>query len=612
MTSEPHTNLQLLTRRVGGYSGTLILLPILILFFGTDWRIHSEIGFSSFRVNDSQSTSVDFAFLPEDTLPDEGVMLDGESYLQLSLPMSVEEFTLTLQADHNDQYRVSASVNGDRFVDFGTMPDVADTAGLQTRGPVLFALPEPIRFLRLHPRGDEPYSVSGVSLEQITSVHPVYMIPLLWGSWFLLGAAERRYGPRSFPARMLAGWGRIDVWLATGLAYLVLFRVPPLVAAFGLAVAAVYVLMRWITGRMQTAPLRYALGISSALLLSVVLLRGGMELFVRAVVGRVYDLTVDHRMRPDQDEINEDGIRFRGSSAEIEEADYVVLFLGDSFTQGVLLDYPEAYPYVFEQLATAGTCSARLRAINFGWTSSSPLLSLRLLQDIGQKYKPDLIVYSLDMTDFHDDLRYEVLLRQGGDFELDTTKLFAAMANVSVLASFRDSDLGQAFIQLIRKVDRLWPNAGLNLPGDRFFITSQPLEQTREYIERGVMSNLGAMHRYANEALGSRMVLVVYPRSYQYSLRESPDNPEAIRYQARGPYVQEPFRYFREVQAQLPYAVFSLLPAFVESEEFPLFISDDPHWNRSGAHLAAEQTAYWLAEQGLIPCALSPRWGSGR
>ena len=126
------------------------------------------------------------------------------------------------------------------------------------------------------------------------------------------------------------------------------------------------------------------------------------------------------------------------------------------------------------------------------------------------------------------------------------------------------------------------------------------------------MSNLGAMHRYANEALGSRMVLVVYPRSYQYSLRESPDNPEAIRYQARGPYVQEPFRYFREVQAQLPYAVFSLLPAFVESEEFPLFISDDPHWNRSGAHLAAEQTAYWLAEQGLIPCALSPRWGSGR
>ena len=477
MTSEPHTNLQLLTRRVGGYSGTLILLPILILFFGTDWRIHSEIGFSSFRVNDSQSTSVDFAFLPEDTLPDEGVMLDGESYLQLSLPMSVEEFTLTLQADHNDQYRVSASVNGDRFVDFGTMPDVADTAGLQTRGPVLFALPEPIRFLRLHPRGDEPYSVSGVSLEQITSVHPVYMIPLLWGSWFLLGAAERRYGPRSFPARMLAGWGRIDVWLATGLAYLVLFRVPPLVAAFGLAVAAVYVLMRWITGRMQTAPLRYALGISSALLLSVVLLRGGMELFVRAVVGRVYDLTVDHRMRPDQDEINEDGIRFRGSSAEIEEADYVVLFLGDSFTQGVLLDYPEAYPYVFEQLATAGTCSARLRAINFGWTSSSPLLSLRLLQDIGQKYKPDLIVYSLDMTDFHDDLRYEVLLRQGGDFELDTTKLFAAMANVSVLASFRDSDLGQAFIQLIRKVDRLWPNAGLNLPGDRFFITSQPLDE---------------------------------------------------------------------------------------------------------------------------------------
>jgi hypothetical protein len=610
MTPEPAT-LQRLPRRVGRYSGTLILLPILVLFFGTDWRIHSDIEFSPFRVNDSQSTSIDFAFLPENTPPNEGVMLDTESYLQLSLPISVEEFTLTLQADHNDQYRVSASAGGDRFDDLGMMVAVEDTAGLQTRGPVLFAPPEPIRFLRLHPRGDQPYSVSGVSLTQIISVRQVYLIPLLWGSWFLLYAAETRYGSGSLPARTLAGWEHFDVGLATAFAYLVLFRIPPLVAAFGLALAPVYLLVRWVSGRIQTAPLRYALGISSTLLLSVVLLWGGMELFVRTVVGRVYDLTVDHRMRPDQDEINEDGIRFRGSASEIEEADHVVLFLGDSFTQGVLLNYSDAYPYVFERLATTATCSAPLRAINFGWTSSSPLLSLRLLKDIGRKYKPDLIVYSLDMTDFHDDLRYEILLRQGGDFEVDSTKLLATMASMSGLAFIRDSELGQAFIQLIRKADRLRSSAGLNLPGDRFFVTSQPLERTREDIERGVMSNLAAMYRYATDVLGSQMALVVYPRGYQYSTRESPNNWEAHRY-PRGPYIQEPFRYFREVQAQLPYPIFSLLPAFVESKEFPLFISDDPHWNRSGARLSAEQTAMWLSEQGLIPCAFSSRWGSER
>ena len=58
---------------------------------------------------------IELAFLPDETMWDVGVVLDTGSYLQLSLPMSVEEFTLTLQADHNDQYRVSASAEGDRF-----------------------------------------------------------------------------------------------------------------------------------------------------------------------------------------------------------------------------------------------------------------------------------------------------------------------------------------------------------------------------------------------------------------------------------------------------------------------------------------------------------------
>ena len=475
---------------------------------------------------------------------------------------------------------------------------------MQTRGPILFALPQPIRFLRIHPfGGDQLYSVSGVSLEEITPVHPVYVIPpLLWVSWVLVYAAGQRSGPRSFPVRILAGWGRIDVGLATGLTYLVLFRVPPLVVAFGITVVAVYVLVRWATGRMQTAPLRYAVGISTALLLSVLVLRGGLEIFVRTVVGRVYDLTVDHRLRPDQDEINEDGIRFRGTAAAIGDDDYVVLFLGDSFTQGVSLEYADAYPYAFEQYATAGTCSARLRAVNFGWTSSSPLLSLRLLQDVGRKYRPDLIVYNLDMTDFHDDLRYEILLRQGGDFELDTTRLLETMASQSGLAPYRDSALLQALVQLTRKVDGRQPNVGVPLPSDRFFATSQPLERTREHIERGVMSNLGSMYQYAEDVLGSRMVLVMYPRGYQYTTRESPDNWEAEQYQPLGPHVQEPFRYFRDLAAQLPYPVFSLLPAFEQSTEFPLFFRDDPHWNRSGARLAAEHVARWLASQALIPC----------
>ena len=49
------------------------------------------------------------------------------------------------------------------------------------------------------------------------------------------------------------------------------------------------------------------------------------------------------------------------------------------------------------------------------WVSSSPLLNLRLLRDVGHKYRPDLVVYSLDMTDFRDDLHYEHALEAGDE-----------------------------------------------------------------------------------------------------------------------------------------------------------------------------------------------------
>ena len=98
------------------------------------------------------------------------------------------------------------------------------------------------------------------------------------------------------------------------------------------------------------------------------------------------------------------------------------------------------------------------------------------------------------------------------------------------------------------------------------------------------------------------MVLVIYPRAYQYSDRESPMNWEYRAYETLGPFVREPFRYFEEVADRLPYPVVNLLPAFETSKTFPLFLEDDPHWNREGARLAARTAARAIQQLGLIPC----------
>ena len=118
--------------------------------------------------------------------------------------------------------------------------------------------------------------------------------------------------------------------------------------------------------------------------------------------------------------------------------------------------------------------------------------------------------------------------------------------------------------------------------------------------------NLESLDGFSRETLNAPLAVVVYPRAYQYSARESPENWEAHRYEVLGPWVREPFRYFQENRGELAFPVLSVLPAFEASEEFPLFQGDDPHWTAAGARLMARTVARWAAESGLIPCEPPP------
>ena len=420
---------------------------------------------------------------------------------------------------------------------------------------------------------------------------PALALPVAWGI--------ARLSARRFAAArtLLRGWEKADPWLATLLLHAILFRWPPtfFVAAFALPPLLVFVAaVRW--APFLTAVYTGAMVVTLAFVAPRVL---SARLIAR--IAEVHDLSVDHRLEPDGMEINADGIRFQGRPEDLSEEDHVVLFLGDSFTYGWRLRYRDSYPYAFEDYVNRGECTAPVRAVNFGWISSSPLLSLRLLREIGYKYRPDLVVYNLDMTDFHDDLRYERDLWSEGDLEIGWSEVANLVANqwwpwgpVDVRAVFRLDGEPKA-------------TEGEEVPPEeeRFFVTARPLEQTRADIERGVMKNLAAMHSFATDVLDASFVLVVYPRAYQYSNHESPRNWEADRYERLGRYAMEPFRYFDQVAADLSYPVVSLLSAFQKSDRFPLFFRGDPHWNRYGAALAAETIARELAAAGSIPCRLS-------
>jgi hypothetical protein len=287
-----------------------------------------------------------------------------------------------------------------------------------------------------------------------------------------------------------------------------------------------------------------------------------------------------------------------------------VLFLGDSFTFGFNLAYADSFPYRFEALAAEHGCTPTVRVVNMGWTSSSPLLALRMLRQVGYAYRPDLVVYALDMTDFHDDLRYEWRLREQREYDFDA----AAVAERWIAAEWpAASDMLPALRSVTRRrrgVDRdtgveLLAGLAVPSPDERFFVTNRPLDETRPAIELGVMKNLSGIDRHATGVLGAPFALVVYPRAYQYSERESPRNWER-GYTPLGPYVREPFRYFAEVADTLPYPVIDVLPDFASSDRFPLYFASDPHWTEQGADVAAHAIFEGLRARGLLPCNASP------
>jgi len=590
-------------RSMRGLLGSLVAIPLVAIFFGSQWSWDERLEPLTARIvldEDPQaSREAPFVWLAERTKSEAGVLLPPRAMAYVALPRPLEEFSIELQAEGASSYQISAHREGNSFDLVWTALADPDAVGLTTRRSPPLRLAAPARSLQITPLVRRA-STSISALRLITprwSLSHLALAPLPWVIWLGLWLASRSSVYERSATRALEGWRRTDLWIAAGVIYLILFQVtaPGLVgaAAASAILGAIYLL--------RAAPIATA-SVIAAVAIGAAIVSKTLTAIVVAKVSEQFDLTVDHRLKPDGKNINSDGIRFGGEAEDVKEDEFVVLFLGDSFTFGTRLRNPATYPSSFEKRVTSRECSTTVRAINFGWPSASPLLGLRLLRRIGYKYKPDLVVYNLDMTDFHDDLRYERSLRSAGEFEIDSARILQQFLDRRL--PWLNTDLADAtgLGDLLRRGRPRQVGGEPEIPIDRYFATKYPLDATRTWIEAGVMKNLAAIHDFAADTLGVPMVLVLTPRAYQYSSRESPENWERRFYEVLAPFVREPFRYFEEVGDRLPYPVVNLLTAFETSKTFPLYFEDDPHWNRDGARLAAKAAARAIGRLGLLPC----------
>jgi len=293
----------------------------------------------------------------------------------------------------------------------------------------------------------------------------------------------------------------------------------------------------------------------------------------------------DHRLRPSDRDIgtNSDGLRCALEPGTIPEEAYSVFFLGDSFVFGVQVDREEALPQLFERGLRGSFPDRRIDVVNAAWPSSSPVLGLRLLRDVGARYRPDLVLYGFDMSDFRDDEMYRNLLERRGIYRI------AARMPATV---WLGAKIGKRVLPepLFHRLFRM--------PSDRFFCVNRPLEETRGDM-MPAWNSLVEIDRFCRQRLHAEFRLVVLPRNFQYSDRESPFSWEQGDYEDLGPWVLEPFRFFEEQARTVSFPVHSLLPAFRETEVFPTCYTGDPHWTPAGTRVAAD---------ALVGMAVEERW----
>ncbi|MFH1116721.1 MAG: hypothetical protein V1792_22625 [Pseudomonadota bacterium] len=345
------------------------------------------------------------------------------------------------------------------------------------------------------------------------------------------------------------------------------------------------------------------LGLFSISLGMVALVFGGIILVLEVVLPSRYPMyremraamvDVDHRLRPNGSDVNEDGIRSRRTSGDISPDDLSVVVLGDSFVYGWRLKDYQALPQQFERAASIKYPDLRIKVANFGWPSSSPLLSLGLIKDIGKKYRPDYVVLCLDMTDFDDDIIYDLAKKKRGPFRwahLAPGTVFSLTA-LAALASCSSETTAWLFEEL----------AGF--PGHRYLVTKMPLSETGKYF-RNTVKNIDQIYNYCRDHLGATFVLAILPRSFQYSAGECPHSWERGSYGILGPHCLEPFRYFQIHSKRVDYPIVSLLDAFKRAKTFPLYFPDDPHWNEAGCKTAAEALLQFFERQGYFTDAKS-------
>ena len=322
-----------------------------------------------------------------------------------------------------------------------------------------------------------------------------------------------------------------------------------------------------------------------------------------------YNLNVEHWPRLKPGVANEDGVLPGRPAKDYSPDKFNIIFLGDSFPFGFGLEnHLNAFPFVAEKMLQNRYPKMGIQVANFAWTNSSPVLHARRLKKIGAKYNPDLIIHTIDMTDFGDDIHFLKELESMEKAAHKKVSIFRAMkVRFSMFFGLRDVFAwlpGQLAWGLDRHFidEDIVNEQEIELNNLRYYYPLwQPLEKSEPHLQ--ITWNAVIKTRRIAKALGAQYALFILPRCQHYDLENCP--MDHVNFYGgilpqKGEYLYEPFKYFKEKAGQVDFPIHSLVEDFQNTSIRPLNIKNNDHYNKDGHGVAAKGIVRHLSKRSFV------------
>lgn len=280
--------------------------------------------------------------------------------------------------------------------------------------------------------------------------------------------------------------------------------------------------------------------------------------------------------------INSEGLRDVEHKDGKDPSSYRILVLGDSFTFGLGVDMEESYPKVLESMLNKNPLlngdKKRFEVINSGIQGFGTEQEFLYLKELGEKYKPDLVILGLYTNDIND-----VMKGIPSGYIRSSIKnqiyFLSYLRGLQILLSKNFKEIKTEILQLYQDT---YPPEFENA-----------IRKTKEFEIK---------IRDYSASIGAKTMVIIIPLSLEIDRVEW--EKKGFGHLYKDDFFSKNMTKFSDMFTEFgkinDIPTLPLLEPFRNSTIKPLYYTHDTHWNKDGHRLAAESMYNFLIERELI------------